>query len=91
MQCQEVRQEVTFQSVNDDWDFSDGTMDKKLPANSGDAGFNHWLGRFHTLLAVKPMHHNSWAGRLQLLSCDQDLRPLLWDPAQLLTLSSLGP
>ena len=53
MRCQEVRQEVTFQSVNDDWDFSDGTMDKKLPANSGDMGSTTGLGRFYTLLAVK--------------------------------------
>ena len=53
MRCQEVRQELTFQSVNDCWDFSDGTMDKKLPASSGDMGSTTGLGSLHVLLAIK--------------------------------------
>ena len=32
-------------SIWSDWDFPGGAMDKNLPANAGDCGFNPWSGK----------------------------------------------
>ena len=46
-------------SKNPSQEFLGGTVDRNLPANTGDRGFIPGLGGFHSLRATKPMHHNN--------------------------------
>ena len=73
---------------NIQWDFPGGTVDKNLPANSGDTGSIPGPGRCHTLQsnwasepqplahALEPASHNYWAHVPQLLKPDC-LEPVL--------------